>query len=96
MRADGGGHHRRPHRDAGATATLAQRAIAPMRDRSTAIAEMRRMTQENAAMAEQTNATTQGLAERAATLGGQVGRFRLAAAESPGGVVTLRSRSARG
>ena len=63
---------------------------------NTAIAEMSRMTQENAAMAEQTNAATHGLAERAATLGGQVGRFRLAAAESPGRVVTLRSRSARG
>jgi len=63
---------------------------------NTAIAEMSRMTQENAAMAEQTNAATHGLTERAATLGGQVGRFRLAAAEPPARVATLRSGSARG
>ncbi|TCP35930.1 methyl-accepting chemotaxis protein [Sphingomonas sp. BK235] len=42
-----------------------------------AISEMSRMTQENAAMAQQTNAASLGLTERARELGDQIARFRL-------------------
>nr|WP_246617162.1 methyl-accepting chemotaxis protein [Sphingomonas yunnanensis] len=80
----------------GEVATGARQQAGGIAQVNTAIAEMSRMTQENAAMAQQTNAATHGLAERAATLGGQVGRFRLDPAEPNTRAVTLRPRSARG
>ncbi|MBB3472315.1 methyl-accepting chemotaxis protein [Sphingomonas sp. BK345] len=48
-----------------------------------AVSEMSRMTQDNAAMAQQTDAASIDLAERAADLGHQLARFRLERAARP-------------
>ena len=54
---------------------------------NTAINELSVMTQENAAMAQETKASSSGLASRAAELGQQIARFRLEPAPAGGGRV---------
>ena len=60
-----------------------------------AMSEMSRMTQDNATMAQQTDAASIGLAERAIDLGRQLARFRLDAATGPATAAPRRATLTR-
>jgi len=60
-----------------------------------AVSEMSRMTQDNAAMAQQTDAASVDLAARAAELGRQLARFRLEPAARPSASAPRRATLTR-